>query len=266
VVLSVAGLDPGGGAGLIAEVKTIEAHDCWPAAVATALTVQRVTRVHAVHPVPARCLVDQIEAVFADLDVVAVKVGLLPTRETVLALADVLADRRVPVVLDPVCRSTSGTRFLDAAAIDAVREALLPSVHVVTPNAEEAGILASGCAGGLRAYGAALLDLGPSHVLITGGAGDHGICEDLLFSAGEVQAVRHRSISTNRDHGTGCVHSSSVAAHLAHGATVLQAVTAAGRWMEHVLERAVGFGGRGAPDAACRATTAVVGSRSGEPA
>lgn len=260
VVLSVAGLDPGGGAGLIADAKTIEAHGCWPAAVATALTAQTVAEVRAVHPVPATWLAEQIEAVFADLEVAAVKLGLLPTLETVLAVAAVLSDRALPIVLDPVCRSTSGTRFLDDAALVGLREALLPIVTVATPNAEEARILAGSHRNGLHGCARSLLDLGLQNVLITGGAGGGGTCEDLLFSADDVQVVRHRTIATNRDHGTGCVHSSSVASNLAHGATVPEAVAAAGRWMEHVLERAVGFGAGGAPDAGCRPPAASSGS------
>ena len=250
VVLSVAGLDPGGGAGLVQDVRTIDAHGCWPAAVATALTVQTVGEVRAVHPVPARCLADQIQAVFDDLPVAAVKLGLMPGRETVLAVDSALSATDVPIVLDPVCGSTSGARLIDGDALDALRRTLLPRATVVTPNLVEARQLAGVAGAGADRCAEILRGMEVPQVLITGGGANGESCVDRLFSADGTHILEHLSIETNRDHGTGCVHSSSVAAHLAHGRTVLDAASAAGLWMEHVLTHAVGFGGGGAPDTA----------------
>ena len=251
VVLSIAGLDPGGGAGIVADVKTIEAHGCWAAAVATTLTVQTVSRVDDLHAVPPRMLTAQIAAVFADHPVAAVKIGLLGNAAAVRAVARGLDGRQIPIVLDPVCASTSGTRFLDEAALECLRAELLPRVEVLTPNLAEAFLLASlprSASAGEAAN--SLLDLGARHVLITAGASRNGVCEDRLFSIAGVHSLEHRSIATDRLHGTGCLHSSSVAARLARGESMLDAATGAGLWLEQTLERAVAFGSGGAPDAA----------------
>lgn len=253
VVLSIAGLDPGGGAGIVADVKAIEAHGCWAAAVATTLTVQTTARVGDLHAVPPRLLRAQIAAVFADHPVAAVKIGLLGGAPSVAAVARALRDYKVPLVLDPVCTATSGRRFLDERALARLRAELLPIVHVLTPNREEAGWLA-GLPPSASARDAAdkLRGLGVRHVLITGGTTRHGVCEDRLFSADGVHTIAHRAIVTDRLHGTGCLHSSSVAARLARGESVLAAATGAGRWLEQTLEHSVAFGDGGSPDASWR--------------
>jgi hydroxymethylpyrimidine/phosphomethylpyrimidine kinase len=252
-VLSIAGLDPGGGAGIVADVKTIEAHDCWATAVATTLTVQTVAWVGDLHAVPPRLLASQIDAVFADHPVAAVKIGLLGGAPSIIAVARVLRDRNVPIVLDPVCASTNGRRFLDEPALACLRAELLPSVHVLTPNREEAGLLA-GLPPSASAREAAdkLRGLGARHVLITGGTSGRGVCEDRLFSADGVHTIEHRAIVTDRLHGTGCLHSSSVAARLARGESVLDAAVGAGCWLEQTIDRAVAFGDGGSPDASWR--------------
>jgi hydroxymethylpyrimidine/phosphomethylpyrimidine kinase len=243
-------LDPGGGAGLIADVKAIESHGCWAAAVATALTSQTVAAVRAVEPVSGALLADQVAAVFEDFEVSAVKVGMLAGRENVLAVAAALGGRDVPIVLDPVCGSTSGTRFLDEPALEALRVTLLPLVHVLTPNQEEAGIL-SGIPGAAADEAAASLRThGVEHVLVSGGEGLHGHCVDRLFSSEPVREIVHRSLETNRVHGTGCLHSASIAARLAQGDTVYAAACAAAAWMEQAIQHGVPFGGGGSPDAA----------------
>lgn len=251
VVLSIAGLDPGGGAGIVADVKTIEAHGCWAAAVATTLTVQTVARVADLHAVPASLLTAQIAAVFEDHPVAAVKIGLLGSAVAVSAVTRGLSGRKVPIVLDPVCASTHGTRFLDEPALARLRAELLPCVDVLTPNREEALRVAGlPSSSGAREAADKLLGFGARYVLITGRAPGNGVCEDRLFSAGSVHSVAHRAIATDRLHGTGCLHSSSVAARLARGESVLDAASGAGRWLERAIERAVAFGGGGAPDAA----------------
>jgi len=250
VVLSIAGLDPGGGAGIVADIKAIEAHGCWAAAVATTLTVQTVARIDDMHAVPPGLLAAQIDAVFSDHAVAAVKIGLLGNAPAVDAVADALRGRGIPIVLDPVCASTSGKQFLDSVALEHLRARLLPHVDVLTPNREEAVVLA-----GLpptrseREVADKLLAFGARHVLMTGGASGNGVCEDRLFSAAGVQSIVHRAIPTDRVHGTGCLHSSGVAARLARGESVLDAAIGAGRWLERALECAVAFGCGGAPDA-----------------
>jgi hydroxymethylpyrimidine/phosphomethylpyrimidine kinase len=234
----------------VADVKTIEAHGCWAAAVATTLTVQTVARVGDLHAVPPALLTAQIAAVFEDHPVAAVKIGLLGSAAAVSAVTRGLGGRNVPLVLDPVCASTNGTRFLDEPALARLREELLPCVEVLTPNREEAMLLA-GLPPSASAPEAAdrLLGFGVRHVLITGGAPRNGVCRDRLFFAAGVHSIEHRAIVTDRLHGTGCLHSSSVAARLARGGSVLDAAGGAGRWLERAIERAVPFGGGGAPDA-----------------
>ena len=250
VVLSIAGLDPGGGAGIVADIKAIEAHGCWAAAVATTLTVQTVARIDDLHVVPPRLLAAQIAAVFEDHPVAAVKIGLLGGAATVDAVAGALRGRGIPIVLDPVCASTSGKQFLDAAALARLRTGLLPYVEVLTPNREEAVLLAGlPPTGRAREAAERLMGFGARHVLITGGASGNGVCEDRLFSAAGVDSIAHRAIPTDRVHGTGCLHSSGVAARLARGESVFDAASGAGRWLERALECAVAFGGGGAPDA-----------------
>jgi len=253
VVLSIAGLDPGGGAGTLADVKTIEAHGCWAAAVVTMLTVQTIERVDDVHAAPAKIVTDQIAAVFADHRVAAVKIGLLGSATMVSAVARGLAGRDVPIVLDPVCASTSGQSFLDAAALCRLRDDLLPRTEVLTPNLKEALLLSGlSATGNGSAAAKTLLDLGVRHVLITGGEPRAGRCEDRLFSNAGVQSMSHRAIGTDRLHGTGCLHSSSVASRLARGESVLDAARGAGEWLQRTIEGAVAFGAGGAPDACVR--------------
>jgi hydroxymethylpyrimidine/phosphomethylpyrimidine kinase len=250
VVLSIGGLDPGGGAGILADVKTIEAHGCWATAVATTLTAQTVAKVGALHGVPPRFLRQQIESVFDDHAVAAVKLGLLGAASTVGEVALALRSRAVPIVLDPVCASSSGTRFLDDRALEQMREELLPIVSVVTPNREEARILggepvpAQALEGALR-----LRDFGAEHVLVTSFACENEVCEDVLFCAEGRHTIAHRHIETDRLHGTGCLHSSSLAARLAGGASMLEAATGAGRWVQRAIEHGRAFGAGGSPDA-----------------
>ncbi|NIS37417.1 MAG: bifunctional hydroxymethylpyrimidine kinase/phosphomethylpyrimidine kinase, partial [Actinobacteria bacterium] len=199
-----------GGAGIVADIKAIEAHRCWAAAVATTLTVQTVGRVDAAHEVPPEILVAQIGAVFSDHPVAAVKVGLLGGAATVDAVANALRGRGLPVVLDPVCCATSGARFLDDAARDRLRGALLPLVDVVTPNRDEVLWLAGlPPEAEIEAAAEALLEDGARHVLVTGASAANGVYEDRLFSRQGIQAIEHREVATDRIHGTGCLHSSS---------------------------------------------------------
>lgn len=251
VVLSIAGLDPGGGAGVLADVRTFEAHDCWAAAVVATQTVQRVGSVRDVRATPADLVAGQIRAVLDDHAVSAVKIGLLAAAETIDAVVSALGDCAAPVVLDPVLDSTSGTRFVDDAALAALRERLLPRVRVVTPNLPEALRLA-GCAVTSAATDAAarLRGCGARHVLITGGEADGAWCDDQLFDDSGTYRIRHRAIETDRVHGTGCAHSSSLAARLAHGCSVREAAEGAARWVEGALTRGLAFGGGGSPDTA----------------
>lgn len=187
VMLSIAGSDPSGGAGIQADLKTAAALGVYGATVLTALTAQNTLGVTGVHAVPARFVAEQYEAVVTDLDVRAVKIGMLGSVEVVETVAAMLRAHPVPaVVLDPVMVATSGDRLVPEDAADAIRELLVPVASLVTPNVPEAEVLTGtriGSADDLETAGRALLAMGPGAVLAKGGHLDGDRCIDVLVSA-----------------------------------------------------------------------------------
>ncbi len=228
-LLSIAGSDSGGGAGVQADLKTFAALGCFGTTAITALTAQNTTGVRAIHAVPLDMLADQIDAVVEDIGVDAVKIGMLhsaPTIETVAAALDRHHLRQV--VLDPVMVATSGAALIDPSAIAALVRLMFPRAVLVTPNLDEAAMLV-----GRALYteadmaGAAqqLLDMGAQAVLLKGGhlAGD--TVADLLLQAGKPALwLRAPRIATPNTHGTGCTLSSAIAARLALGDDLPEAV------------------------------------------
>ena len=222
IALTIAGSDSSGGAGIQADLKTFAASGVYGASVITALTAQNTTGVTAIHPVPAAFVSAQIDAVFGDLDVRAVKIGMVAQRDVIAAIAAGLA-RWSPahVVLDPVMVATSGDRLLAADAIAALRTELIPRAAVITPNLPEAAaLLDEPIAEGESAIadqGRRLLALGCAHVLIKGGHGHGAESTDYLIGADRVVALPAPRVATANTHGTGCTLSSAVAAALAKG-------------------------------------------------
>ena len=230
-VLTVAGSDSGGGAGIQADLKTVFALGAHAMSVLTAVTAQDSHGVREVWPLPPEAVVAQFRAVVDDIGVSAVKTGMLATArltETVAELIGGLAGR-VPVVVDPVCVSKHGNRLLAEDALDVLRGALLPHATVVTPNLDEAyaltGVRAEDRAG-MRAAARSLLRSGPTWVLVKGGhlAGD---ADDLLTDGAEEHWYSTARIDNKHTHGTGCTLASAVATYLAHGLSVPEAVRAA---------------------------------------
>ena len=214
VVLTIAGSDSGGAAGVAADLATFAAHGVHGACVITAVTAQDTTGVRAVHPVPAEVVAAQLDAVLDDLPVAAVKTGMLGTAETVRLVAERCAGRIL--VVDPVIRATSGAVLADDAVVVAYRNHLLPLATVATPNAEEDDVLG-------RGHGAT--------VIRTGG-GD----PDLLCAPGERPVpIDHALVDTRNDHGTGCTYSAALAARLAHGADLTTAARAAAAYVTRQL-------------------------------
>ncbi|QIX27752.1 bifunctional hydroxymethylpyrimidine kinase/phosphomethylpyrimidine kinase [Nocardioides sp. JQ2195] len=220
VVLSVAGTDSGGAAGLAADLATFAAHGTHGAAVVTAVTAQDTTGVRAVHVPPYDVVVAQVDAVLDDLPVAAVKTGMLGSPEVVRLVAERLG--HLPLVVDPVLVATSGAVLGDAAVRAAYVEHLLPVASLITPNVDEAAALLGSDS---RADGpadspadelaAGLAALGPA-VVVTGG-GTTGRCTDWLAAPGrDPIALSHPALPTTNDHGTGCTFSAALAAHLAH--------------------------------------------------
>jgi hydroxymethylpyrimidine/phosphomethylpyrimidine kinase len=248
--LSIAGSDSGGGAGIQADLKAFARAGVHGMTAITALTAQNTIGVTGIHPVPGAFVVEQVRAVADDLGVDAVKIGMLATRETVAAVREALEllPAGTPVVIDPVMVSESGAVLLDDAARAALVELLLPLATVITPNLSEARVLAASvpAAGSAPAAGSvddrdgsgaseddaealarALHALGPDVVVVTGGHRE--AAEDVLFDGDAVHRIAGPRHPDGAAHGSGCTHSSVLAAHLALGHPPLAAATAARR-------------------------------------
>src|SRR5215467_8383086 len=229
IAITLAGSDSSGGAGIQADLKTFSALGVYGASVITALTAQNTQGVAAIHDVPADFVTAQIDAVFSDLDVNAVKIGMLSRTETIEAVAKGL-DRHSPrnVVLDPVMVATSGDRLLAPDAIEAVRTLLVPRALVITPNLPEAAALLGRAPARsereMEEQARAVLGFGAQSVLIKGGHGNGPERIDLLVDATSVTGLADMRIATRNTHGSGCTLSSAIAAGLAAGLDLRTAV------------------------------------------
>jgi hydroxymethylpyrimidine/phosphomethylpyrimidine kinase len=229
-VLSIAGSDSGGGAGIQADLKAFARCGVHGMTALTALTAQSTVGVRGVHPVPGEFIVEQVRAVAEDIGVDAVKIGMLGTREIVLAVREALGLLPgVPVVIDPVMVAESGAVLLDDPARAALVTELLPLATVITPNLPEARVLAGGGGPGepddAEALARALHGLGPDAVVVTGGHRDEAT--DVFFDGAELVPLPGERHPDGAAHGSGCTHSSALAAHLARGCTPLEAARAA---------------------------------------
>ena len=243
-VLSVAGSDPGGGAGIQADLKTFAALGCHGMAAVTALTAQNTVGVTAIHVPPAGFVAEQIATVFADIAVAAVKVGMLGSAEVVAAVAAALRPfPGVPVVLDPVLVATSGAALGGDDVVAALHAELVPLATVVTPNLAETARLLGTDAGALdtrAAVEAAAQALRARHPdgpawLIKGGHGDGATADDLLLWSGGAHWFSSPRIATRNTHGTGCTLSSAIAARLAQGDALPEAVRGAKAYLDAAL-------------------------------
>jgi hydroxymethylpyrimidine/phosphomethylpyrimidine kinase len=241
VVLTIAGSDSSGGAGIQADLKTFTALGVYGASVLTALTAQNTRGVSAIHPVPAHFVTQQIDAVAGDLRVAAVKTGMLYARDTVLAVVEGVRRHALsPLVVDPVMVATSGDMLLEPDAVEAVRRELLPLADIITPNLQEAARLLhlseAADEAEMRAQAIALLALGPKAVLLKGGHGSGREAVDILVTsdAPPVRLALPR-IDTPNTHGTGCTLSAAIAAGLARGDSITDAVAAAKRFVHDAL-------------------------------
>lgn len=246
-VLSIAGSDPSGGAGIQADLKTFAANGTYGMAAITALTAQNTQGVTGVELVPPTFVRAQIETVFADVRVDAIKIGMIATAEIALAVADALADcPDVPIVLDPVMLAKGGAPLLAEEAMEALQGALLPLATVVTPNLPEAARLLGAPEAkdrdGMAAQAAELVKLGPRAALVKGGHLDLGESPDVLVSDGTVQWLEAPRVSTRNTHGTGCSLSSALAAWLARGATIPAATVEAKRFVAEAIGAADALG------------------------
>ncbi len=242
VALTIAGSDSGGGAGIQADLKTFAALGVFGTSALTALTAQNTTGVRGVHVVPARFVVDQVDAVLDDLPVAAVKTGMLATAEIVAAVADLAAAGRLPnLVVDPVMVSSTGDRLLDEHAVSAYLERLLPRARVVTPNLREAQVLLGReltTLDEVRRGARELHEVGCGVVVIKGGhptADNAAVAVDVWFDGSALQELSGLRVDTTNDHGTGCSFASAVAARLAHGDDVPAALATAKAYVARAL-------------------------------
>ena len=245
-VLTIAGSDSGGGAGIEADLKTIERLGGYGMAAVTAVTAQNTQGVFGVWPLPLEAVRRQIEVVAADIGIDAVKIGMLGSGEVVRIVASTLSELGpFAVVLDPVMVAKGGDRLLEADALDALRLELLPLATLVTPNLPEAETL-SGLPTSSRAEreraARRLVDMGASAALIKGGHGAGPIVEDLLFDGREFSVFRGERLQTRHTHGTGCTLSSAIATKIAEGLPLAAAVAWAIRYVQTAIRLAPGLG------------------------
>jgi hydroxymethylpyrimidine/phosphomethylpyrimidine kinase len=240
IALTIAGSDSSGGAGIQADLKTFSALHVYGASVITALTAQNTRGVQAIHDVPADFVTAQIDSVFSDLAIGAVKIGMLSRPAVIDAVAAGLERHKAQnIILDPVMIATSGDRLIPEAAAARLRERLLPLALVLTPNLPEAAaLLGEGIArdeGEMEAQGRRLLELGAASVLMKGGHLQGPESIDIFVyrdGSGRLEAPR---VATRNTHGTGCTLSSAIAAMLASGSTLMEAVVQAKNYLTDAL-------------------------------
>ncbi|GAA5162369.1 bifunctional hydroxymethylpyrimidine kinase/phosphomethylpyrimidine kinase [Ornithinimicrobium tianjinense] len=241
-VLSIAGSDPSGGAGIQADLKTFSALGAYGCAVLTSLTAQSTQGVTGVHPLPPGFVRQQVDTLVEDVRIDATKLGMLGTAECVEVVTDLVREGRLgPVVLDPVMVSTAGSRLLDEDAVAGVRR-LLPHVDVVTPNLPEAAVLLGGEPGqvatdvrSMHDQARRLQDLGAARVLLKGGHAQGPEALDVWADADGSHELRATRVDTRHTHGTGCSLSSALAAIRPQESSWLATVTAAKEWLTGAL-------------------------------
>jgi hydroxymethylpyrimidine kinase/phosphomethylpyrimidine kinase len=255
VCLSIAGLDPSGGAGVIADIKTFFAFGCFPAAAVTSVTFQNTTAVLGAIHQSAEAIRGQVEPILSDYQIAALKTGMLPTRETIVETARLISENRLEnIVVDPVVRSTSGFDLIDNDALAALIEYLFPLADLITPNIAEAerisGIAIESVDDAISAA-EQMRSMGARNVLIKGGhldLSDSGSSEradpdnrmavDLLFLDRELHRVEAAFFETTATHGTGCTLSAAIAANLALGKEITASVAAAKEFVNEAIRTA----------------------------
>lgn len=246
VVLSIAGSDSGGGAGIQADLKTFHAFGTFGTTAVTAITAQNTLGVQGVHPIPVPMVQLQIEAVVNDLAPAAVKTGMLATAELVSAVADSIRQHAMPnFVLDPVMVATSGDRLLDADAEGTLARELLPLALIITPNLDEAALLTGrsvATVADMRGAATELVAAGAGAALVKGGHLAGAETVDVLWDGERFHEWHHPRVHTRSTHGTGCTLSAAIAAGLAHGRPLLKSVEDALGFVRRAIIAAPGYG------------------------
>jgi len=245
-VLTIAGSDSGGGAGIQADIKAMSANGVFAMSAITAITAQNTEEVTAIFELPVSIIAAQIDAVFDDFDVAAVKTGMLSSAEIVKVVAKLLTPQAVTnLVVDPVMISKSGHRLLKPDAVEALMHELIPLALVVTPNIHEAqqlsGIEIKTLADARKAA-KIIHRLGCRHVLVKGGHLLEDRATDLLYDGRFFEVFKSEFIDSPHTHGTGCTYASAIAAHLALGKPLTQAVTAAKAYLTEAIRHGLSIG------------------------
>jgi hydroxymethylpyrimidine/phosphomethylpyrimidine kinase len=241
-VLTIAGSDSSGGAGIQADLKTFAALGCFGTSAITAVTVQNTLGVTGVHPVPSHVVEGQIRAVISDIKPSAVKIGMVYNADIVSAIVSVLNDYPgIPVILDPVMVSSSGRMLMEQETIAILQTQLFPLVTLVTPNLDEAGLL-SGMSlhtvDDMKIAAAKILETGCNAVLVKGGhLPGSRLYNVYLDRSGKEHIISSSSIATNNTHGTGCTLSSAITAFLARGAELIPAIEQGSTYMHTAIEK-----------------------------
>jgi len=244
VVLTIAGFDPSSGAGITADLKTFAAHNCYGVAAITALTVQNTQGASALQPIDASLLKQSVNSLLADGRVSAVKIGMLGNRANAEVVREVLdLNPAFPAVLDPVVRSASGLELVDAAGLAYLREHLLGRVRLVTPNLDEAAALTGLKVENMETMKAAarrLVEMGARAVVVTGGHLEKAI--DVYYDGTELESFVGDRVKPDNTHGTGCTFSSAIAANLALGRQLRDAVVLAKAYVTEAIRKAYPVG------------------------
>lgn len=231
-VMTIAGFDGSGGAGIQADIKTFSALGCYATSVLTALPVQNTMGVRKIYPIPIEAVSDQIEAVLDDIFPQAIKIGMVHTPQLVEAIAATLGRYpKIPVVFDPVMVATSGHRLIEEETITTITEKLFPIADIITPNMDEASLLAGmevKTLADMRTAGEKILTYGCKNILLKGGHQESPTVTSLFFDEnGSQHSFETEKLSTVNTHGSGCTLSSAIAAYLARGEALYDAVTLA---------------------------------------
>ncbi|MDP3273972.1 MAG: bifunctional hydroxymethylpyrimidine kinase/phosphomethylpyrimidine kinase [Deltaproteobacteria bacterium] len=249
VVLTIAGSDPSGGAGIQADLKTFHQHQVYGASVITVITAQNARGVTLVAPLAPALVCAQLRAVLSDLPVRAIKLGALGTHEILAAVTEILCEiPDIPLIVDPVLLSKNNHALLSPDARATLRDALCPRATLLTPNLPEAHWLTSDSPypmdftdDSLTSLAHALLSLGPAAVLLKGGHRAGDTVSDALYHQGQVHTFSHPRIATRHTHGTGCTLSAAIAARLALGSSLPESVQLANDFVHRAIAAAPGY-------------------------
>jgi hydroxymethylpyrimidine/phosphomethylpyrimidine kinase len=241
VVLTIAGSDSGGGAGIQADLKTISALGCFGTTAITAVTIQNTLGVSGIHSIPGGIVKAQIKAVMDDLKPLAVKIGMVHSADLAIAIASVLRDYLdIPIIFDPVMVATSGQRLIEVDTIETLKKDLFPIAKIITPNLDEAAILAQmevNTIDDMKKAAHRIMQYGCNAVLVKGGhLKGPDLCDVYLDKTGEQHIFRTSAIDTINTHGTGCSLSSAIASYMALGNDLIASISKSKAYIQQAIE------------------------------